>query len=193
MSSASALDPAERERSLANLKLEQDAVVLYDRLAGIEKDPRRAASFRTIAGNERRHAEVWSQRLREMGVQVPPPGPPRLRVRFIIGVARVFGTRAVSDLVRSLEGDEGELYESQSDPDVAAIMADEREHAEIWQRMDAGLPGVAQDSDIPVSRLRRSRRRRGGRASLRRSPGQARGLAPGRRRGHVPGRDLRDQ
>jgi rubrerythrin len=59
MSRAGALQPAELERSLANLKLERDAIVLYDRLASIEKDPRRAAAFRSIACNERRHAEGW--------------------------------------------------------------------------------------------------------------------------------------
>ncbi len=144
MSSVGALDAGERTRSLANLKLERDAIVLYDRLAGIEKDPRRAAAFRAIATNERRHAEIWAARLREAGVDVPDAGEPRPRVRFIIGLARVFGTRAVSDLVKSLEGDEQELYEAQSDPSVASIVADEREHAEIWQRLDAGLPGLAE-------------------------------------------------
>ena len=47
-------------QSLDNLKLERDAIVLYDALAEIERDPRRAPAFRTIAGNERRHAEVWA-------------------------------------------------------------------------------------------------------------------------------------
>ena len=47
-------------QSLENLKLEQDAIVLYDRLATIEKDPRRAAAFRHIATNERRHADIWA-------------------------------------------------------------------------------------------------------------------------------------
>jgi VIT1/CCC1 family predicted Fe2+/Mn2+ transporter len=136
---------AERERSLANLRLERDAIVLYDRLAGLEKDPRRATAFRTIASNERRHAEIWATRLREAGTEVPPDAPPRLRIRFILAVARVFGTKSVSDLVKALEGDEEELYEAQGDPDVAGIMEDEREHAEIWHRLDAGLPGVATD------------------------------------------------
>jgi len=150
MSSVGALDAGERTRSLANLKLERDAIVLYDRLAGIERDPRRAAAFRAIAANERRHAEIWAKRLREAGVDVPEADGPRLRVRFIIGLARVFGTGAVSDLVKSLEGDEEELYEAQADPTVASIVADEREHAEIWQRLDAGLPGLATDADHNV-------------------------------------------
>jgi VIT1/CCC1 family predicted Fe2+/Mn2+ transporter len=107
-------------------------------LAEIERDERRAAAFRHIAGNERRHAEVWANRLRELGVDVPPADGPRLRIRFIVGVARLFGTHAVSELVQALEGDEEDLYVAQAGPDVEAIAADEREHAEIWRRLQDG-------------------------------------------------------
>ncbi len=124
------------QQSLENLKLERDAIVLYDALAGIEKDERRATAFRTIAGNERRHAEVWASKLREQGAQVPPAGGPRLRVRTIIVLARVFGTHSVSDLVQALEGDEEDAYSGQASPEVEAIAADEREHAEIWKRLE---------------------------------------------------------
>lgn len=125
-------------RSLENLKLERDAISLYESLAEIERDERRAAAFRHIAGNERRHAEVWANRLRELGVDVPPADGPRLRIRFIVGVARLFGTHAVSELVQALEGDEEDLYVAQAGPDVEAIAADEREHAEIWRRLQDG-------------------------------------------------------
>src|SRR5664279_3195979 len=97
-----------------NLKLERDAIVLYVALASIEKDERRGRAFHTIAGNDRRHAEIWATKLREQGAEVPEPGQPRLRVRFIILLARLFGTRAVSDLVKALEGDEEETYEAQA-------------------------------------------------------------------------------
>ncbi len=127
-------------QSLDNLKLERDAIVLYDALSEIERDPRRASAFRTIAGNERRHAEVWATKLRELGTEVPPPGPPRVRIRAIIWLARLFGTRAVSDLVQALEGDEESTYEGQASPEVLAIAADEREHAEIWKRLSGGAP-----------------------------------------------------
>jgi VIT1/CCC1 family predicted Fe2+/Mn2+ transporter len=128
---------AQLETSLSNLKLERDAIALYESLARIERDQRRASAFRSIAENERRHAEIWATKLREAGVTVPPLSGPRMRVRFIVLIARVFGTRAVSDLVRSLEGDEEDVYNDQSSPEVAAIAADEREHAEIWKRLDA--------------------------------------------------------
>jgi len=128
--------PPDTDQSLANLRLERDAIILYEALAGIEKDPQRASAFERIAANERRHAGIWADKLRERGLDVPPaPTRPRARVALILFLARLFGTKAVSDLVTSLEGDEEDLYEGQSSPEVEAIAADEREHAEIWRRL----------------------------------------------------------
>jgi VIT1/CCC1 family predicted Fe2+/Mn2+ transporter len=128
---------ADVQRSLDNLKLERDAIQLYDALAAVEKDERRANAFRTIAGNERRHADIWATKLREQGAAVPDPTGPRPRVRFIMLLARLFGTKAVSDLVQALEGDEEDAYTAQASPEIESIAADEREHAEIWKRLDA--------------------------------------------------------
>ena len=50
-----------------------------------------------------------------------------------------FGTAAVADMVKTLEGDEEAAYDAQDgSPEVAAIAADEREHAVIWDRLKAG-------------------------------------------------------
>lgn len=129
------MPPADARQSLENLRLERDAIALYDALGRIEPDPRRAAAFQKIAANERRHAEVWAAKLRAQGIEVPPARRPRMRVRLIIGAARLFGTHAVSDLVQALEGEEESIYDGQASPEVAAIAADEREHAEIWKRL----------------------------------------------------------
>jgi vacuolar iron transporter family protein len=160
------MPPIDSAESLANLKLERDAIALYDALADIEPDGRRAAAFRKIAGNERRHADIWAGKLRDQGIDVPPPRRPRLRVRVIIAAARLFGTHAVSDLVRALEGDEESAYEIQVSPEVAAIAADEREHAEIWKRLsetrvvEAGRLAIAsappRDGVREASELRRA-------------------------------------
>ena len=132
------MPPIHVEQSLDNLKLERDAVVLYEALSTIEKDPRRAEAFRRIAGNERRHADIWAGKLRELGADVPEVDGPRMRVRFIILAARLFGTSAVAELVKALEGDEEDLYDAQdASPEVAAIAADEREHAQIWDQLEA--------------------------------------------------------
>jgi vacuolar iron transporter family protein len=135
--SALRLTTEERRQSLANLRLERDAVVLYEELARIERDPDRAAAFTRIAANERRHAEIWARRLERAGESVPPFGGPRLRVRLIIGLARLLGTQRVAELVQALEGDEEEAYADQLTPETAAIAADEREHAEIWKRLES--------------------------------------------------------
>jgi VIT1/CCC1 family predicted Fe2+/Mn2+ transporter/rubrerythrin len=148
--------PIDTAQSIENLKLERDAIALYDELARIEKDPRRADAFRTIAGNERRHAGVWADKLRELGATVPEPEGPRLRIRTILLIARLFGTHAVRDMVQALEGDEEGIYAEQASPEVEAIAADEREHAEIWKRLSgSGSPSHAahgpRPSDIAAS------------------------------------------
>jgi VIT1/CCC1 family predicted Fe2+/Mn2+ transporter/rubrerythrin len=135
-------DPRELAHRLANLKLERDAVQLYDRLAQMEKDPVRADAFRAIASNERRHAFVWASRVDAAGAEVPPMEPPRWRVRAVLAIARVFGTKSVSGMVKALEGDELSIYEGLEGPEMQAIAADEREHAAIWKRLDMGMPGV---------------------------------------------------
>jgi vacuolar iron transporter family protein len=155
-----AVGPIDVAQSLENLKLERDAIILYDALARIEQDQRRADAFRRIASNERRHADVWANKLRELGAVVPDGTPPRARVRFIILLARVFGTRSVAELVKALEGDEEELYEGQGvSPEVAAIAADEREHAEIWDRLklEAGAEAAGLGSRDGVAIARRAR------------------------------------
>ena len=68
--------------------------------------------------------------------------PPRWRVRAVLAMARVFGTKSVSGMVKALEGDELSLYEGLDGPEMEAIAADEREHAAIWKRLDMGMPGV---------------------------------------------------
>ncbi|MEO8468219.1 MAG: VIT1/CCC1 transporter family protein, partial [Chloroflexota bacterium] len=128
-------------QSLENLKLERDAIQLYVALARIERDPVRASAFRRIADNERRHADVWARRLTERGADVPEATRAGFRVQVIIAIARVFGTHAVRDLVLALEGDEEQIYSTQSTPEVEAIAADEREHAEIWKTLSGTRNG----------------------------------------------------
>ena len=146
--------PIDIATSQDNLKLERDAIAMYDALARIERDPRRRAAFERIAANERRHADIWATKLRELGADVPPmPARPRARVRVIMILARLFGTHAVADLVQALEGDEEAFYESfaGSAPEVAAIAADEREHARIWDRLATTDPDPARTDGTAVT------------------------------------------
>ena len=65
----------------------------------------------------------------------------------------------MSDLVKALEGDEEAIYDAQeAHPAIESIAADEREHAEIWKRLDGDAQGGQRDEG-------RRRRQRCGRAS----------------------------
>jgi VIT1/CCC1 family predicted Fe2+/Mn2+ transporter len=65
----------------------------------------------------------------------------------IVLLARLFGTRAVSELVTALEGDEEDIYEGQgASPEVEANAADERAHPEIWRRLKN--PAARAEDDI---------------------------------------------
>jgi hypothetical protein len=130
-------DIKDRAASLAGLALERDAIWLYDALAARERDPKRRAAFEAIAASERRHAGIWEQKLRSLGEEPPTAPRPSWRVRQIALLARLFGTSAVSDMVKALEGFEERVYGEHSDvPEVADIARDEAKHAEIWKELD---------------------------------------------------------
>jgi VIT1/CCC1 family predicted Fe2+/Mn2+ transporter len=94
-------DPRAR-RYLRNLRVERDNEALYARLAAVASDPRLARAYRRIAGGERANAAFWEARLREMGVDVPPPRP-RTRIRVLGALAKWFGTGFVMPTVVRLE------------------------------------------------------------------------------------------
>ena len=177
---------ADVQRSLENLKLERDAITLYDR-ARLDREGR-AASLRVPD-----HRAATSGATRRSGPTgcasrapiVPPPGrAARLRVRFIIVLARLFGTRAVSDLVQALEGDEEDAYSAQSSPEVdvdrgrrAGARRDleaPRTRASRRRGPPAGAPPAP--AEVAAPRVRRPPRRRlprrwhGVRASADRAP-----------------------
>ncbi len=157
MTAPAQLDPATLRESTTALRMERDAIHLYEGLAARDRDAERSAMMLSIAEDERRHAAIWERRLREAGATVPDPRGPGPRIRFILVVARVLGTRAVADLVRTMEGDDERRYARGAprvggggaiDP-VAAMAADERRHAEMWRQLqaDADVAGPATEID----------------------------------------------
>jgi len=161
----------DRAASLAGLALERDAIYLYDRLAAIEKDPQRRAAFESIAASERRHAAIWEAKLTSLGEQVPPVARPSWRVRQIALLARLFGTRAVSDAVKALEGYEESVYGAHSDvAEVHEIASDEAKHAEIWKGLDQtarGKGASAHRAAVVETQAREPWHRSGGGGTLR--------------------------
>jgi VIT1/CCC1 family predicted Fe2+/Mn2+ transporter len=163
----------DRAASLAGLALERDAIYLYDKLAALEKDPQRKAAFESIASSERRHAAIWEAKLISLGEHPPVAARPSWRVRQIAVLARIFGTRAVSDMVKALEGFEEEVYGAHSDvAEVHEIAKDEAKHAEIWRDLDVAhkTKGVgAHRAAVVETQAREPWHRSGGGGTLRAS------------------------
>ena len=131
-----------------------------------------------IAGNERRHAEIWAAKLARAGADVPP----RRRGRGSRVAVDPPARPAVRDACRPRprHGPRGRRggrsTRARRRPRSQAIAADEREHAEIWQR----LKRRAVDAAARPHRAQRHRR-------------SARALASVRPLGDAPGGHLRRQ
>lgn len=126
------------ERWITNLLDERDGIALYEGLAGAEKDEKRAKAFRALADGERKHAAIWEKRLAAAG-KLPPPGPPSMRIRAIIQIARWLGTQRVLPIVIQTESGDMDKYARQ--PGIAkTLVAEEREHREVLEKMSEPAP-----------------------------------------------------
>ena len=128
---------------MRNLVDERDGAALYDGLAKWEKDPARAATFREMAGAERRHGSIWERKLREAGIPLPP-NRASSRVRALVWLARRLGTTAVVPLVIQAESGDAEKYDSQGG-EGTAIAIEERAHR-------AALAAMSPSGDRPNAR-----------------------------------------
>lgn len=128
------------QRWLANLADERDGIALYEGLAEADGDAARAKAFRSLADGERKHAAIWERRLQAVN-RLPAPGPPSRRVRFIVRLAKLFGTNAVLPMVIQTESGDMDKYARQ--PGVAkSLVSEEREHREVLEKMAGREPAT---------------------------------------------------
>ncbi|HYM14510.1 MAG TPA: VIT1/CCC1 family protein [Dehalococcoidia bacterium] len=133
---------AELKRLRDNYQGEVDGVALYQRLARAEKDPDRAKIFLDLAETEKRHLQIWADRLRAAGATVPAEPRPSPRVRILGFFADRLGPRAVLPMVSAMESTGFDNYMAQ--PDAGPAMArDERAHSRTLSTLYS--PGGATD------------------------------------------------
>lgn len=133
----------EVRRLARNLQGEIDGGALYRLLASAEPDPARARVFEELAEVEDRHASVWREKLRELGVTVAPSAP-SFRVRAIGWLARRFGVDAVLPIVRTMEATGYQDYMSQ-DATAQALAPDERKHARTLATLSRTAPAPPEE------------------------------------------------
>ncbi|MFS8137676.1 MAG: VIT1/CCC1 transporter family protein, partial [Thermomonas sp.] len=85
-------------RFLRNLRIERDNAALYTRLGALATDAQLSRVYQRIALGEQANAHFWEARLRELGIDVPPPRA-GMRVRTLSWFAQRFGTQFVMPTV----------------------------------------------------------------------------------------------
>ena len=88
---------------------EADAAYLYDILARLESDPRKADIFRRLSEVEQRHVEIWAGLMREHG-RPPKPFTPSGRTRLLSLLGRMFGPGFLLPMLLAEEGREVKGY-----------------------------------------------------------------------------------
>lgn len=133
----------EVRRLQRNLQGEIDGAALYRLLASAEPDPARARVFEELAQVEDRHAAVWREQLRQLGV-APAGAAPSFRVRAIGWLARRFGVDAVLPIVRTMEATGYQDYMAQ-DATAQALAPDERKHARTLATLSRTAPAPPEE------------------------------------------------
>ena len=146
------------ETWLENLRAERDGTALYEGLAALEEDPGRAEAFRRLADAERRHAEVWEQKLAEASYPRPPQAPSP-RIRAVLWMARHLGVRRVLPLLLEAELADAARYARQG-AEAAPLATEEQRHRELLGDLEADLQAVGAAELI----LARERWHKGGRS-----------------------------
>jgi VIT1/CCC1 family predicted Fe2+/Mn2+ transporter/rubrerythrin len=132
-----------------NWRTEMQGAATYRYLAEHEADPRKSAILMQLADGEARHAERWAERLRALGVAVPPEAPPK--------AGWITQHSPLDASLRRLEREEEEhikIYEEQAnryndEPSREIIrdaVRDEAMHANVLREMTAATGGIAAEA-----------------------------------------------
>jgi VIT1/CCC1 family predicted Fe2+/Mn2+ transporter len=127
-----------------NLQDERDGITLYEGLAALESDPKRADTLRAIAIAERKHAALWESKLSALGVA--ETYTPSARVRALLWLAGRIGPKAILPLVMQAEARDADKYQRQG-ADASALAADERLHRATLGALGKGV-GAGSRLDI---------------------------------------------
>ena len=103
------LEPGRLERLREHWQQEADSAALFEGLARIERNARRQRAYLRLAEVEARHAERFAGALTDAGVALPR-FQPAARTRWLLALARCFGTPAVLPRIARLEDADARTY-----------------------------------------------------------------------------------
>jgi vacuolar iron transporter family protein len=128
----------------ANWQRELEGGYLYGRLAGLARTPNLKKALNEMGSQEREHAAIWEEHLRDAGVKGPPPGID-LRIHLIVLLARLLGPQAVLGLLINDEVSDITTYveQAQAGSDEATyrrVLIDETTHARALAALHSQEP-----------------------------------------------------
>jgi len=82
---------------------ESRSSLLYEALAGIERDQRIAGLYRDLAGAASSQAKVWADKLRAAGKPLPASVPLGVRARAALALARLIGVKPMRGVFAALK------------------------------------------------------------------------------------------
>lgn len=129
-------------RYLANWQKEVDGTALYLALAKIEKQPQLAEVYRRMAASEENHTAFWEKRLKESGAKLPPQRP-SWRARVMRFLARRFGASFILPSLTAGEKATSGDYDSQPEPGIGSMSADEKSHARLLGMLGGNQGGLS--------------------------------------------------
>ncbi len=118
---------------IENWKREIEGAYLYGKLAELTPDGDLHTALAVMADQERDHAALWAQHIREVEPQVRNPSPD-LRIRMVLWIARLLGSEAVLGFLMSDEVSDIASYSQQAqtlgdEGSYRTVLTDETTHA----------------------------------------------------------------
>lgn len=135
-------DKNEIKRYRQNLRTEQDAIALYQRLAKAEKNPLLSSVYSKLIDTERNHADFWKKKLADAGVEAPDFAP-SWRTRIFGLMAKMLGVSFVLPSIAAIEKDAASGYKGQADAEAAHMPKDEKSHARVFEYLSKSSGGVS--------------------------------------------------
>jgi vacuolar iron transporter family protein len=123
------------DRFKENLQAEIDAAAIYRALGEKDDDKDRALVYKKLAEAEERHAGIWIEKLKSVGVKAPQKPGPTFRARVIAGLTRRFGTNIGLPFMTAMERREAGSPEYTREAREAGIAVEDRTHSRVMDQL----------------------------------------------------------
>ena len=117
---------------------ERSSALLYETMAGVEKDPRIAEVYRRIAKTELRHAEKWSAKAKEAGIQLKEYKPSG-RTRTLVWLGKRFGPAMILPAIQGMERTGSAAYGKMEE--TMGMGAEEQSHSRLLNMVTGSVRG----------------------------------------------------